>query len=143
MKVRIKTIGDTPLPQYETSGAVAFDLRAREETVIEPKSLGLVPTGLVIDIPEGYAMLLASRSSTPKKKGLLMPHGMGIIDQDYNGDEDENYLQYFNFTDEPVTIEKGERCGQAMFVRVDRAEWMQVQEMGGESRGGFGSTGNQ
>lgn len=88
-------------------------------------------------------MLLAARSSTPKKKGLLMPHGMGIIDQDYCGPKDENLLQYYNFTDEPVTIEKGERCGQALFVAIARAEWENVDAISRSSRGGFGSTGTQ
>jgi len=141
LKVKIQTIGDTPLPEYETEGAVAFDLRAREEVIIQPKSLGLVPTGLIIEIPEGYAMYLAARSSTPKKKSLLMPHGFGIIDRDFCGPTDENLLQYYNFSDEPVTITKGERIGQAMFVRTDRADWEQVEKITDESRGGFGSTG--
>ncbi len=142
MRIRIHTIGDTPLPEYETEGAVAFDLRARERTVIEPRSLGLVRTGLVIEVPKGYTMLLAARSSTPKKKGLLMPHGMGVIDQDYCGPDDENLLQYYNFTDEPVVIEKGERCGQAFFARIAKAEWEMVETIKDTSRGGFGGTGN-
>lgn len=140
MKVRIQTIDGQPLPQYESKGAVCFDLSAREETVIGPRSLGLVPTGVIIEVPEGYAMLLAARSSTPKKKGLLMPHGMGIIDQDYNGPKDENLLQFYNFTDEPVTIEKGERIGQALLVKIGKAEWERVDQISDHSRGGFGST---
>lgn len=143
MNVRIKTIGDTPLPVYETDGAVAFDFRAREESVIEPQSLGFIPTGLIIEVPDGHALLLAARSSTPKKKGLLIPHGMGIIDQDYCGPGDELFLQYYNFTDAPVVIEEGERCGQGLIVRIDRAEWEPTEEIREETRGGFGSTGQR
>lgn len=140
MKVKIQTIGDTPLPEYETSGAVAFDFRAREETTIEPGKLGLVPTGLIIQTPEGYALMVYPRSSTPRKKSLLIPHGAGIIDQDYCGPEDEILLQFYNFSDKPVTVQKDERIGQGIFIRTDRANWEHVELINKYSRGGFGST---
>ena len=88
-------------------------------------------------------LTVASRSSTPKKKGLLTPHGIGIIDQDYCGPEDEIKIQVYNFTDEPVTIERGDKIAQGVFVRVDTFEWEEVDVMTGESRGGFGSTDRQ
>ncbi|MFT4250467.1 MAG: dUTP diphosphatase [Candidatus Woesearchaeota archaeon] len=146
MRVRIQTIGDTPMPEYQTSGAVAFDLQAREETTIPARSLGLIPTGLIIETPREHALLVCARSSTPKKKGLLIPHGIGIIDQDYCGEQDEIQLQYYNFTDEDVLIKKHERCGQAMFLRVDKADFEKIHltqtTFSETSRGGFGSTGN-
>ena len=73
MNVRIKRIDiKLPLPAYETEGAVGFDLLAREDTTIEPKQIGLVPNNIVVDVPAGYMLMLASRSSTPKKKGLMV-----------------------------------------------------------------------
>ncbi len=141
MKVPIHTIGDTPTPEYETSGAVAFDLRARQTTIINSKELGLVPTGVIIKTPPGYALMVYPRSSTPRKKGLLIPHGAGIIDQDYCGAEDEVLLQFYNFTEEAVTIEKGERVGQGTFVKIERVDFTPYNPED-KSRGGFGSTGS-
>ena len=142
MQVKIKRIDTSlPLPQYQTNGAVAFDLYSREDLVIKPKTVALIPTNLIIKVPTGYMLTVVTRSSTPKKKGLLVPHGIGIIDQDYHGEKDEIMLQVYNFTDQAVSIIKGERIGQAAFVRVDQAEWEEVSEMKENSRGGFGSTG--
>jgi dUTP pyrophosphatase len=71
-----------------------------------------------------------------------MPHGVGIIDQDYCGAEDEIRLQVMNFTTEPVTVARGERLAQGLFVRTERAEFLEVADLGQETRGGFGSTGH-
>ncbi len=81
------------------------------------------------------------RSSTPRKKGLLIPQGIGIIDQDFHGPEDEIKMQFFNFTDASVTVERGERVGQATFVPIQKVEWDEMTENNAESRGGYGSTG--
>lgn len=141
MKVRIKRLGeDVTLPSYETKGSVGFDIQASADIAIAPKAIALIPTGLVVETPPGYMLVMASRSSTPKKHGLTMPHGMGIIDQDYSGDEDELKIQVYNFTDEEVVVKKGARIAQGVFVRVDQATWDEQQTMGA-SRGGFGSTG--
>ena len=142
MEVNIKRIDrDLPLPKYETGGSVGFDILAREDTVIEAKSLGLIPGNIVVEVPEGYMLLVASRSSTPRKKGLLTPHGIGIIDHDYCGPEDEVKIQVHNFTDEMVKVNRGERIAQGLFVRIDKFAWKEQEEMKRESRGGFGSTG--
>lgn len=142
MKARIKRLDTSlPLPQYETQGSVGFDLIAREQVEIQPKKIALIPGNVIIETPEGYALILASRSSTPKKKGLSFPHSIGVIDQDYCGPEDEVKIQVYNFTDTPVIVERGEKIAQAMFVRVDRLEWEEVSEISRETRGGFGSTG--
>lgn len=140
MHVRIKTIGDTEVPKYQTAGAVGFDFAARERVVIAARSLGLVPTGCVIEVPHGYMLHVGSRSSTAKKKGLLTPHGFGIIDQDYCGDGDEILLQFYNFTDEDVVVEKGERVGQGVFVKIEVATFEKGDSMNKKDRGGFGST---
>ena len=143
MQVRIKRIDPTlPLPEYHTPGSVAFDLYARETTEIQPGMLARVPANVVVETPHGYLLAVVSRSSTPGKKGLSTPHGIGIIDQDYCGEQDEISLQVYNFTDHPVTVARGERIGQAAFVPVERAEWQEVSAMNTESRGGFGSTGS-
>ncbi|PIR70009.1 MAG: dUTP diphosphatase [Candidatus Niyogibacteria bacterium CG10_big_fil_rev_8_21_14_0_10_46_36] len=142
MKVRIKRIDKTlPLPVYQTTGAAAFDLYARTDTVVEPQSLAYIPTNLIIESPQNHVLILASRSSSPKK-GLLIPHGIGVIDSDYCGDSDEILFQVLNFTDAPVTIQRGDRIGQGMFVRLSRAlSWDEQESMDKKSRGGFGSTG--
>ncbi len=131
-----------PLPKYETAGAVAFDVAARVDVTVAPKSLGYIPTNLVVRVPEGYVLLLASRSSGPKKKGLMIPHGVGIIDQDYCGPTDELIAQVYNFTDAPVTVTRGERIAQAMVTPIVKCELKEVVlETTAASRGGFGSTG--
>ncbi len=140
MKIKIKRIDKTlPLPEYQTSGAVAFDLYSRVDAVISPKTLERLPTNVIIAIPKGYMLEIKDRSSTLKKKGLLV--STGFIDNDYCGEEDEILLQVYNMTDEDVKIEKGERLGQGAFVRVDLAEWEEVENMEVKSRGGFGTTG--
>src|SRR5690554_3338061 len=104
MKVRIKRVdSDLPLPSYQTEGAVAFDLYARTTTVIKPFTPTIVPTNLIIEVPKGYFLMLASRSSTPIKKHLMVANGIGVIDEDYHGDRDEIGVQFLNFSQEDVT----------------------------------------
>ena len=143
MKVRIKRLNENiPLPVYETGGAVGFDIIAADSVTVQPKEIAMVPSGLVVEVPAGYMLVIASRSSTPGKKGLTPPHGLGIIDQDYCGPEDEIKVLIYNFRDVAVTVEKGEKIAQGVFVRVDRFEWDEVENLEkSESRGGFGSTG--
>ena len=85
-------------------------------------------------------LMVCSRSSTPRKFGLMVPQGVGIVDNDYCGEEDELQIQVYNFTDSVVKVERGSRIAQAIFVRVDTAEWNEVEQMSTASRGGFGST---
>ena len=141
MKVNIKRV-DTglPLPTYETAGSVGFDLLAREDTILQPGSIELIPGNVIVEVPEGYALILISRSSTPRKLGLTKPHGVGVIDQDYCGPSDEVMIQMFNFTKEPVTIKRGQKIVQGLFVRTDRLEFQEVESIKDNSRGGFGST---
>jgi dUTP pyrophosphatase len=138
---RIARIDPTlPLPAYETPGAVGFDLLARLETTVEPKSLGRIPANVIVETPPGYMLLVAARSSLPGRKGLSVPHGIGVIDQDYCGASDEILVQVYNFSDAPVTVARGERIAQGIFVRVDRARWEETDFADRPSRGGFGST---
>ena len=141
MKVKIKRIDKSlPLPVYQTKGSVGFDISAREDTVVPPKSVAIIPGNIIVETPPGYMLLLALRSSTPRKKGLHKPHGIGVIDNDYSGDNDEIGIQVYNSTDAEVKVEKGERVAQGIFVKIDKFEWEETDSMG-KSRGGFGSTG--
>lgn len=143
MEVRIKRIDKTlPLPVYETAGAVGFDLLARTDITVAPKAIELVPANVIVEVPMGYALVVASRSSTPRKHGLTKPHGIGIIDRDYCGEKDEIQIQVMNFTEKPVTITRGMKIAQGLFVRADRADFREVEQLKKESRGGFGSTGS-
>lgn len=140
MKVQITRIDSSlPLPRYESSGATGFDFITRETTVIDAGKIALVPSNVIVKVPEGYALLIIPRSSLPRKKALVCPHSIGVIDQDYCGPEDEIKVQVQNISDQPVTIAKGERIAQGLFVRADTAEWEEI-ETKEKSRGGFGST---
>ena len=144
MKVKIKRLDkDLSLPQYETGGSVGFDLLCRESVTVAPQTVTLIPANVIVETPPGYMLMVTLRSSTPRKRGLLIPHGVGVIDPDYCGEGDEIQIQVYNFTDQPVTVERGDKIAQGIFVRVDIAEWSEVSEMGSETRGGFGSTDNK
>jgi dUTP pyrophosphatase len=92
-------------------------------------------------IPSGYMLAVFSRSSAPKKKGVMLPHGVGVIDSDYCGPDDEIWIQVMNFTDVEVTIKRGEKIAQGVLLPVVQAEWQEVDEMTAANRGGRGTTG--
>ena len=141
LQVTIKRIDTSlPLPMYTTAGSVGFDLLCREDTEVAPRTLGLVPSNVIVKTPPGYMLLVTMRSSTPRRKGLLIPHGVGIIDQDYCGEGDELMALVYNFREEAVMVKRGERIAQGIFVPIMRVTWNEVDEMG-QGRGGFGSTG--
>ena len=141
MRVKIKRIDKSfKLPKHETKGSVGFDLICRKDVLIKSNSISLLPTNIIVETPKGYMLMLAPRSSTFRKKGLLMPNSIGIIDQDYCGDNDEIMLQVYNARSDEVMVSKGEKLGQGIFVRVDQIEWDETDKSMGEDRGGFGST---
>ena len=141
MKVKIKRVDKAlPLPTYQTSGSVGFDIYSRKDMEIKPREIALIPGNIIVETPPGYMLLVALRSSTPRKKGLHKPHGIGVIDNDYCGEGDEVKVQVYNNTDKVVKVEKGERVAQGIFVKVDRFDWDEKDQMG-KTRGGFGSTG--
>jgi dUTP pyrophosphatase len=129
-----------PLPAYATPGSVGFDLLCREDTTIAPGAIGLLPSNIIVRTPPGYALLIAPRSSTARRAGLIFPHSLGVIDQDYCGPDDEILIQVQNIRQEPVTVARGERVAQGLFVPVARARWREVERPDGPSRGGFGSS---
>ena len=142
MRVKIVRIDKTlPLPAYQTKGSVAFDLYVRSDAHIPAQEISLIPTNIIIQAPVGYMLVIASRSSTPTKKGLMIPHGIGIIDRDYCGPDDELKLQVYNFTHRTVFVKRGERIAQGILVKVGKAEFSEVESIAHTSRGGYGSTG--
>ena len=141
MKVKIKRLDKSlPLPKYETAGSVGFDILARADVIVEPKTLALIPGNIIVEVPKNYMLVIASRSSTPKRKNLLTPHGFGIIDHDYCGPTDEIRVQVYNFSDVDVTVKRGEKIAQGVFVHIDKFDWEEVEKIRETSRGGFGST---
>lgn len=137
MKLITKRINKRlPLPDYE-KGAACFDLVCRKNILIKPKELKLVPANIVIRIPEGYAVLIFARSSTPIKKGLILANGVGVLDPFYCGDKDEIVLEFFNFTDKEVKVKAGERLAQGMLIKHETVEWNEVERMGKRGRGGY------
>jgi dUTP pyrophosphatase len=143
ISVRIRRLHPSvPLPEYQTPGAAGFDLAASEDILVPPSSIALVPTGLVIQVPEGHFLGIFARSSTPLKRGLMVANGVGVIDRDYSGPADEIKVQVLNFTTQPVHVKKGDRLAQGLFLPVTHAVWEEVQgDLRESSRGGFGATG--
>ena len=109
---------------------------------IPPRSIRLVGTGLVIAVPEGHFLGIFARSSTPLKRGLMVANGVGVIDADYCGPDDEIKIQVLNITDAPVMVARGDRLAQGIVLPCPKIEWEEVSEMTVPTRGGFGSTGS-
>jgi dUTP pyrophosphatase len=141
MNVRITRIHpDARLPRYETAGAAGFDLGAVADVTVEPGRVALVPTGLVVKVPDGMFLGIFARSSTPVKRGLMVANGVGVVDPDYCGSTDEVKIAVMNFTDEAVTVRAGDRIAQGILLGAPRVEWVEAGP-GDRSRGGFGSSG--
>jgi dUTP pyrophosphatase len=132
---------DVTLPKYESAAAAGFDLAAAEPVTIEPGEVKLVPTGLVIEVPDGMFLGIFARSSTPLKRGLMVANGVGVIDADYCGPTDEVKVQVVNFTQAPVRLVAGDRIAQGILLPITRVAWEEVDVVTRDSRGGFGSTG--
>ena len=142
MKAKIVRLDKSvQLPQYQTSESAGFDIASSESRTIKPKEVVLLRTGLIIQAPEGHFLLIAARSSLPLKKGLMVSNGIGIVDRDYCGPEDEIKLNVYNFTNHDVIVEKGDRLAQGLFLPVDQVEWIETENIKEDSRGGFGSSG--
>ena len=131
-----------PLPEYKTSGAAGFDLAARERMIIQPQTISYVPLNVALEPPEGYFVLLAARSSL-HKKGLMCANGIGVIDRDYAGNDDEYKAVLYNYTDEEVVVEVGDRLMQGVFIPHIQVKWNEVDDLGNPTRGGFGTTGER
>jgi len=142
MNITIKRIDKTlPLPAYHSAGAAAFDFYSRVDMTIAVGEIARIPTNFVIATPPGHTLIVCLRSSTPKRKGLSHPAGIGVVDSDYRGPNDEIMVQVHNISGAPVIIERGERIGQGFIAAAPRLEFTEVAEMDAPTRGGFGSTG--
>lgn len=141
MRVRVTRVDPSlPLPAYATAGATGIDLSCREDVMIAPGEIARIPANVIVAVPYGYVMIVVLRSGTPRRTGLVSPGGIGIIDQDYQGPEDEIRVQVFNPGAMPVTVCRGDRIAQALFLPLERVEWDEQGLSPGPSRGGFGST---
>ena len=126
-------------PSYQTMGSVGADLTAAEDYSFAPGQVQLVKTGVVLKPPTGTFAMLVARSSL-FKRGLMLANGVGIIDPDYSGGEDEILAALMNIKDHEVEVQKGERIVQLVFLPYIKPMLVPMDEVG-ESRGGFGSTG--
>ncbi len=142
LRVRIRRLHPhVALPAYGTAGAAAFDIALSEDVTIAPGEVRLVPTGLVIEVPERMFLAVFARSSTPLKRGLMVANGVGVVDSDFCGPTDELKIPILNITREPVHLTTGDRIAQGIILPSPRVEWEEVSELRAESRGGFGATG--
>ena len=142
LTVRIRRVSPSvALPRYESAAAAAFDLAASEDTTIAPGEVVLVPIGLVIEVPPGMFLAVFARSSTPLKRGLMLANGVGVVDPDYCGPDDEVKVPMLNFTPAPVVVKAGDRIAQGIVLPAPRVSWEEVIDIRAETRGGFGVTG--
>lgn len=129
------------LPRYESEGAAAFDLAAADDLEIPPGEVALVPTGLVVEVPQGMFLAIFARSSTPLKRGLMVANGVGVVDADYCGATDEVKIAVLNFRTVTVQVRAGDRIAQGIVLPAPRVAWDETEGDARAARGGFGSTG--
>ena len=146
MEVRVKVINSSgnPLPEYQTAFSAGLDVRAAnpEAIVIAPGQRALIPTGLFLEIPEGYEVQVRSRSGLALKSGVYVLNSPGTIDADYRG---EVGVILANSGQELFTVRAGDRVAQLVLAPVSRLFWEQVSDLNASDRGpgGFGSTGKK
>ena len=132
------------LPERKTKYSAGYDMEAAEDVIIPSFKKGANPTfiktGIKAYMEDNEYLMLANRSSNPKKKGLILANSVGIIDKDYYGNEDNDgniIFAFYNIKEEDITIKKGEIIGQAIFMPFLIADNDEAQ---GTRKGGFGST---
>lgn len=142
MKVFITRLDkDLPIPQYAQAGDAGADVHSRIDIAIAPGERALIPTGISIALPDGYAAFAHPRSGLAIKHGVGMVNAPGTIDAGFRGE-----LQIILINHdlrETFTIKRGDRIAQLVFQKVERADFIEVEELPGSDRGtdGFGSTG--
>lgn len=145
VKIRVRRFEDhkdLPLPSYETDGSAGMDLRAavKEEVILKPGEIRLIPTGLRVSVPRGYEAQIRPRSGLALKHGIGMVNSPGTIDSDYRG---EIGLVMINWGARPFSIRRGDRIAQMLITRVFRAIFVEVDDLESTERGegGFGHSG--
>ncbi len=142
MHVKIINRSRHPLPAYETSSSAGLDVRANLTSSIElkPFERALIPTGLFLEIPEGFECQVRPRSGLAFKKGVTVLNSPGTIDADYRG---EVGVILINLSNESFVVENGERIAQLVFAEYKQAKWVETEVLTETERGtgGFGSTG--
>ncbi len=131
------------LPKYQTAGAAGADIHAclDEAVTLQPMERRMIPTGLVMAIPEGYEVQIRARSGMSIKHGITMVNGIGTIDADYRG---EVGVLVINLGQEAFTVEPGMRIAQMVVARYDMVQWREVAVLDETERGdgGYGSSGS-
>ncbi len=143
MKVKVVNKSNNALPAYETKNSAGMDLRAYlpdGPVTLQPMQRALIPTGLYIEIPEGYEGQVRPRSGLAFKHGITVLNTPGTIDADYRGELKQILI---NLSNEPFVINNGDRIAQIVFARCEQAEMVEVEELSETERGagGFGHTG--
>ena len=143
MKVKVVNKSNNALPAYETKNSAGMDLRAYlpdGSVTLQPMQRALIPTGLYIEIPEGYEGQVRPRSGLAFKHGITVLNTPGTIDADYRGELKQILI---NLSDTPFVINNGDRIAQIVFARCEQAEMVEVEELSETERGagGFGHTG--
>ena len=144
MKVKVINRSRFDLPRYATPLSAGMDVRANidEAVVLRPLERAMIPTGLSIELPEGYEMQIRPRSGLAAKHGITVLNSPGTIDADYRG---EIRVILVNLSNEEFRIEAGERIAQMVVARHEQVEWELAEELAESERGegGFGSTGKK
>jgi dUTP pyrophosphatase len=144
MVIRIVNHSSNPLPEYATNGSSGMDLRAllTEPMTFEPLQRALVPTGISIELPEGYEAQVRPRSGLAIKHGFTCLNSPGTIDADYRG---EIKVIMINLSQEKQVVHPGDRIAQLVIQKVEKASWLPVELLNETERsdGGFGHTGKQ
>jgi dUTP pyrophosphatase len=144
MNIKIVNNSKHPLPDYSTPYSAGMDLRANLDrpVVLKPLERSLVPTGLYIELPEGYEAQIRPRSGLALKKGISIVNTPGTIDADYRG---EIGIILINLSGEDFVVNDGERICQMIINKVEKASWIVVDTLEESDRGsgGFGHTGNK
>lgn len=142
MKVKILKNNPFKVPEYETKGSAGVDLQANIEDsiILKPMERKLIPTGLSIELPEGYEAQVRARSGLAIKHGISLVNGIGTIDSDYRG---EIKVILINLGAENFTINSGDRIAQMVFIKHEQAEFELTEVLQATERGagGFGHTG--
>ena len=142
MKVKIVNKSRFALPEYQTPLSAGLDIRANldEPVTLQPLERAMIPTGLFVELPEGCEMQIRPRSGLAAKHGITVLNSPGTIDADYRG---EIKVILVNLSNEPFTIEAGERIAQMIVACYEQIEWEAAEELSSTERGagGFGSTG--